>query len=308
MSEPKKSENPEEKPSSQNNKIQESKSIGAQFAEDIRKGDWLANSVIFVWQQFKALVTFIWEIFQKIFLSLRSIAFLMLDTVIMILPSAALTSKRDDDAYIRHVKDQLTKIVRDLDLDKSQENIILKNWLEQIIWTNNRANRERNANELIRWWQIILGVLIPVLNSLTGNLNILGYQLDPTIVVSYIGVFVAILTAIAQFRRPEERWRHYRRVTENYQGEMWDFIALSGEIYVNESGQRITNHREAFVIFNQRMSKIRQDDLANFFGESNVTSKPMDIEELNKQLDAYEGLQKRIRRTINESGTEPSAG
>ncbi len=265
---------------------------------------------------FQALILFFWEIIERIFTTIRSIAFLILDTILMILPSVALTSKRDDEGYIRKIRDQMVKIIQGLDIDKSQEKIILQNWLEQLIWTNNRANRERNANELIRWWQIILGVLIPVLNSGTGDpeTKVIG-DITITVLVSLIGIFVAILTSIAQFRRPEERWRHYRRVTENYQGEMWDFIALSGEIYVTESGQRITSHREGFVIFNQRMSKIRQDDLANFFGENNVSSKPMDIEELKKQLDAYESLQVRIRTrqphvvaSSDVAGTPPTVG
>lgn len=264
---------------------------------------------------FQALVLFFWEIVERIFTTIRAIVFLFLDTILMILPSVALTSRRDDEAYSRKIREQMVKIIQGLDLDKSQEKIILQNWIEQMSWTNNRANRERNANELIRWWQIILGVLIPVLNTIetTEPLTILGASITITTIVSLIGIFVAILTSIAQFRRPEERWRHYRRVTENYQGEMWDFIALSGEIYVTESGQRITSHREAFVIFNQRMSKIRQDDLANFFGESNIASKPMDIEELKKQLDAYESLQTRIRTrqphvipASNVAGTPPT--
>jgi archaellum biogenesis protein FlaJ (TadC family) len=263
----------------------------------------------------QALVLFFWEIVERIFTTIRSLVFLLLDTVLMILPSVALTSRRDDEEYSRKIRDQMTKIIQELNLDKSQERIILQNWMGQIGWTNNRATRERNANELIRWWQIILGVLIPVLNSLGPTETVFGTQLAVTTVVSFIGVFVAILTAIAQFRRPEERWRHYRRVTENYQGEMWDFIALSGEIYVTESGQRITSHREAFTVFNQRMSKIRQDDLANFFGESNISSKPMDMEELKKQLDAYESLQVRIRTrqphvvpSSDVAGTAPTVG
>lgn len=248
---------------------------------------------------FQALILFFWEIVERLFTTVRSLVFLILDTVLMILPSAALTSRRDDEGYITKLKSEMTETVNNLSLDPTDKEIILKNWLPQLVWTNNRANRERNANELIRWWQIILGVLIPVLNSNPdATIPIPNTEgISFTIIVSYIGVFVAILTAIAQFRRPEERWRHYRRVTENYQGEMWDFVTLSNDAYVDEKGSKITNHRKAFKIFNQRMSKIRQDDLANFFGETNTASKQLDIEELKKQIDAYEDLQIRIRGT-----------
>ncbi|MBZ0309231.1 MAG: hypothetical protein K8I82_24410 [Anaerolineae bacterium] len=62
-------------------------------------------------------------------------------------------------------------------------------------WTNNRATRERDANEMIRWWQIILGVLIPLLINL-GDTEFLYLGISCQTVASAAGIYVAILTAL----------------------------------------------------------------------------------------------------------------
>jgi hypothetical protein len=250
-----------------------------------------------VWEQlpkwFQDLITFFWEIIRRIFTAIRSLFFLLVDTFTMVLPSVALTSRRDDDVYLRSMRTELKDVINKLDLNREQKDIILKNWLEQYIWSNNRANRERNANELIRWWQIILGVLIPVLttpvafgayseggfSSVFGeNQSLLGVQIG-----SILGVFVAVLTAIGQFRRPEERWRHYRILAENYLMELWDYITLSGEDY-----KTFTSHSDGFKIFNQRMTKLRRDDVNTFFAE--VSARTLDLDQMQKQLAEFRDL------------------
>jgi hypothetical protein len=260
-----------------------------------------------VWSQlpkwFQDLITFFWEIIRRIFTAIRSLFFLLVDTFTMVLPSVALTSRRDDDAYLKSMRVELTAVINDLKLNKDQKEIILKNWLEQYIWSNNRANRERNANELIRWWQIILGVLIPVLTTpiafgaySEGGLSSVFGQSQSLIGVqigSILGVFVAVLTAIGQFRRPEERWRHYRILAENYLMELWDYITLSGEDYKN-----FKEHHEGFKVFNQRMTKLRRDDVSTFFAE--VSARTLDLEQMQKQLIEF-------RELINNPGVRPSA-
>ncbi len=78
------------------------------------------------------------------------------------------------------------------------------------------------------------------------------------------GIFLAVVTGVYQFRRPEDRWRHYRIVHEKYLNELWEYVALSGN-YAPKEGQD-PSHREMFVRFNERMTRIRREDLTEFFG------------------------------------------
>lgn len=211
------------------------------------------------------IFNFFYDIVKVVFLSLRAIVFLIAKTPYILLPSMAHTSLQDDD-YNQHLKKQLEQRIEELDLTPHQKATIHDNWIEQIAWTNRRATRERDANELIRWWLIILGVLIPVLTQAGGPVA--------STLVTLAGVFVAVLTAIYQFRRPEERWRHYRVINERYLNEIWNFITLAGEGYeIKEEDQEKavssgqSDHQTRFSDFHKRMMKIKQEDITRFFGE-----------------------------------------
>ncbi|GAB4525011.1 MAG: hypothetical protein OHK0046_40310 [Anaerolineae bacterium] len=219
----------------------------------------------------EAAVRFVIDSLSTLIATFRALVFLIIKTPYILLPSAAHTSLQDDD-YNKKLAQRLKEQIDKLPLTDEQKATIKDNWIEQIGWTNNRATRERDANELIRWWMIILGVLIPVLNNVSKNnfiSQVLG--LSPGDLVSLAGIFVAILTAIYQFRRPEERWRHYRVINERYLNEIWDFITLSSPAYenfLNDPALSVRErHRSAYKTFHQRMSKIKQDDTNQFFGE-----------------------------------------
>lgn len=152
-------------------------------------------------------------------------------------------------------------------LDRS----VVDNWVNQLIWMDGRANRERAVNDLIRWWQVVLSVLIPVLISNADTRN-LGIQNSTW--ASVASLFVAIITAIYQFRSPDKYWRHYRILHETYLDELWSYIALSSDKYPPEKSSDDSNgelipqtHQAAFKRFNTRMSAIRQDEVQRFFSE-----------------------------------------
>jgi hypothetical protein len=169
-----------------------------------------------------------------------------------------------DDEYNKRLQKELSDLVDGLKLDPYQRDAVTKNWLGQMSWANNRATRERDANELIRWWQIILGVLIPVLINTAPPA-----AWSPDLfrgIASFAGIFVAILTAVYQFRRPEERWRHYRILAERYQNELWNFVTLAGETYKQYQGDP-EGHKKAFTEFHERMTKLKEEDITKFFGE-----------------------------------------
>ncbi len=210
---------------------------------------WYRRALDWLWTQIKAVVGFFWGIIQNIAITIRAAIFLFVNTPSVLLPSVVHTTLADE-RYNRWLIDQLTRVSQEMDLDPIQKEVLVENWINQIDWVSKRANRERDANELIRWWQIILGVLIPVL-----------IQIGLADLASLSGVFVAVITAVHQFRRPEDRWRHYRMLTERYQIEFWSFVTRSDPEYTDKT------HKEAFHIFNERMNELKREELAKFFGE-----------------------------------------
>ena len=217
--------------------------------------------------------------------SVQYVGFLVTNTARLVMPSPIVSTQRSDDTYISETSKTFKAILdkKDtekqdtkeqdaekpdakeqylVDLDDTQRDIILKNWLPQIEWTNNRANRERDANELIIWWQLVIGALIPfVATAQTPIFGIAG-----STVVALLGIFVTILTGLIRFRRPEERWKHYRRLTEDYQRELWNFISLNDDSYKDK------NHQAAFKTFNEKMTVLRQNDVRVFLGEVAVST------------------------------------
>ncbi len=197
---------------------------------------------------------------------LGALIMVVLKTFYVLLPATS-HSARDDARYDRQKSADLSGMIQTLvqenRLDRYQVKILTDCWLDQMAWTSARATRERNADELIRWWQIIFGVLIPVLVNVQtpDRMFDLGFTLlSQDVVISTLGITVAILTAVYQFRRPEQRWRHYRTLAERYQTEFWSYVSLSGTY-------RGLDHRQAFHLFNSRMIHIREEDVTKFFGE-----------------------------------------
>ncbi len=210
------------------------------------------NALQTVWSLVKGILVFFWEIIRALARMVRATLLLFINTPPELLPSVVQTSSADE-AYNQRLFKKFEEIGNLLPLDQLQSKVLAENWFSQMQWVESRATRERNANELIRWWQIILGVLIPVFIQFDTQ--------ELRIAASLSGIFVAVITAVHQFRRPDERWRHYRVLSERYQMEFWDFVTLSGENYAGKT------HKEVFDIFNGRMNDLKREDIGKFFGE-----------------------------------------
>lgn len=210
--------------------------------------------------------------------TIRGLWYLIIDTIRLMLPSTVFTTKRSDDTYSDAMKRQFIELVeKHTTLEERDKGVILDNWIEQISWTNNRANRERDANELITWWQIILAALIPFF----ANLTVENGGINGPLVVSTFGIFVTVLTGLSRFRRPDERWKHYRRLTEDYQRELWSFIALYGDKYKDHRDKEYP-HQAAYEVFSQSMNALRERDINTFFNE--VVSKPLTEAEIQQMI------------------------
>ncbi len=201
---------------------------------------------------------------------------ILVKTVTVLLPSVARFGNADRK-YLDSQKDNLIKTAQELKLSEQQQTIIKDRWIEQTIWAGGRANTERDANEIFRWWQIVLGASIPVFSLLGEPGNNVG-----RVLASIAGAFVAIITSVQQFRRPEERWRHYRILAENYLSEFWSYVSLTGQDYqdarkeaedalekARSAGDTEMNlHRLMFDLFDRNMTRLQKEELSTFFNQT----------------------------------------
>ena len=236
-------------------------------APDLIQGTirWLKNALMSLFQTIGSLLLSIGRM-------LRALVLVIPETITTLLPSVTTSDKYSE--YNKELRRKLSELVDKIDLADEKKKLITDNWIDQISWTDSRAIRENDANTLIRWWQIMLGVLIPVITNL-DEFSILG--ISQTAIMSSMGVFLAVVTAIAQFRRPDERWRHYRVTNEQYVMELWGFVALSQDLY-----EGMADHNAAFPKFDARMRKIRQDDVDKFFGNVVGDAQTQMLENLQK--------------------------
>lgn len=224
-------------------------------------------------------VNWLAKIAQAVINAFEALLMLIVKTLTTVLPNSARLKSLDLE-YNTRKKDELTKKATKLPLPETQKAILIDLWIEQINWASNRANRERDANEIIRWWQILLSASIPLITTM--NQPVIGIQ--PTAWAGIAGAAVAVLTSLQQYRRPEERWRHYRIVTERYLVELWAFINLDTDIFVDDQGRSIfadgetryspANYEKAFDIFNERMRTIQREELSAFFSQIFPPSRP----------------------------------
>lgn len=255
--------------------------------EKVEQQSAMAN----IWGFLTQLVNFFWEIIRNLAFTIRSTVYLFVNTLPVLLPSVVNTSSADDQ-YNRWLSQSLGQLTDNLEgLSTLQKQVLHENWLSQMEWVENRATRERNANELIRWWQIILGVLIPVF-----------IQVNLETVASVAGVFVAVITAVHQFRRPDDRWRHYRMLAERYKMEFWAYVTLSNEEYKGKT------HADAFNDFDSRMNELRREDMANFFGQVVPPSASTDAQQQMALMQRYMKQQGIIAPVVVETNGGDSPG
>ncbi len=231
--------------------------------------------------------------------SFRYIGLLFSNTVSLLLPSPVISTQKQDNSYIKKMTATFQDVLKeqqpdDHRLNKAQMEVITQNWIPQIEWTGNRANRERDANEMISWWQIILAAFIPFVASFETVAGIRS-----TVIMAMLGIFVTILTGLLRFRRPEERWKHYRRLTENYQSELWNYITLTGPYSGFES------HKDAFINFNDKMTLLRENDVRVFLGE--VASNTTPAEDTRKANEAAVFAQQNASNTSSPANTSTTS-
>jgi hypothetical protein len=160
--------------------------------------------------------------------------------------------------YQNWLKKGFGDLINSLDLEERQKHILKSRWLDQVAWMERKTVHARNRYYALRLTAIIGGLIVPALIGLNfegSTSHILRW------VVFALSLIVAICSAMEEFFKYGERWRHYRQTVETLKSEGWQFIQLSGAY------SRRNSHAHAYEKFAGRVEAILQEDVRKYISE-----------------------------------------
>jgi SLOG in TRPM, prokaryote/Protein of unknown function (DUF4231) len=168
-------------------------------------------------------------------------------------------------AYEDLLKADFNGLIDELRLSELRRRFLRSRWLDQLLWVEGRATRNRNRYYFWRLITILGGVTVPAL--VTFNLN--GSARAPLAWATFaVSLLVAISAAVEGFFRYGERWRHYRRTAELLKTEGWQYFQLTGHY------RRHPTHASAYPLLASRVEDILQQDIDAYI--TTVAAEPAD--------------------------------
>lgn len=158
-------------------------------------------------------------------------------------------------SYSDWLKQEFGGLIDGLDLAPQQKQFFKSRWLDQVIWMEAQAGRNRFWYYRLRLASIVLGAIVPALvsfpvSSCTGS----GANIVKVITIC-VSLIVAISAGVEEFFHFGERWRHYRRNVESMKILGWQFFQLIGPF------ASFTTHQEAYPSFALAVETSLQRDI-----------------------------------------------
>ncbi len=166
-----------------------------------------------------------------------------------------------DDDYIKEQKAEFTNSINSLSLNDEQKKYLVSRWLDQVFWMEGRA---KSCQSRYYFWRVVAiagGVVVPALGAFSRD----NAAAQGGVVV--IGILVALATALEEFFKYGERWRHYRRVIEALKREWWMYYELCAA-YAGK------DHTAAFSGFTGKAEDILSADVDVFLTKVTADTKP----------------------------------
>ncbi|NJL87529.1 MAG: DUF4231 domain-containing protein [Leptolyngbyaceae cyanobacterium SM1_1_3] len=159
--------------------------------------------------------------------------------------------------YRHYLKATLGGLIDRLELSELRKDFLKNRWLDQVLWLEGRATKERNRHYLLRMVTIVGGVIVPALVGLNNQgdarfraaLGWTAFGLSQT---------VAISAAVEEFFAHGEKYRNYRNTAEGMKIEGWQFFQLTGQY------RDFDSHDEAYKVFASRVEQYIQQDVQGF--------------------------------------------
>ncbi|WP_242038792.1 DUF4231 domain-containing protein [Anabaena lutea] len=209
-------------------------------------------------------------------------------------------AKKND--YGQYLKQNFSGLIDRLDLSDLRKDFLKNRWLDQVMWLEGRATKERNAHHNLRMITIIGGVIVPALIGFQkGNQKwqeIVGWS------AFGLSQVVAVSAAVEEFFGHGEKYRSYRNTAEGLKIEGWQFFQMAGPY------RQFNTHSDAYTIFAERVEQYIQQDLQGFIsqlterqeegkkeaGETATKNAELALSNLNEQLELRAQYEAQLRQ------------
>jgi len=108
------------------------------------------------------------------------------------------------------------ELIDEIELPDLYRESLKERWLDQVVWADKKADQSRRWHYRLRLTTIIGGVILPALVGISvqlGRNNEVARWLPH--VAFALSQVIAISAAIEEFCRFGDRWRDYRRMSED---------------------------------------------------------------------------------------------
>ncbi|MEM9908819.1 MAG: DUF4231 domain-containing protein, partial [Cyanobacteria bacterium P01_D01_bin.44] len=166
--------------------------------------------------------------------------------------------------YRQYLKNTLGGLVDKLEISDLRKDFLKNRWLDQLLWLEGRATKERDRHYMLRLVTIIGGVLVPAMvgfNGFQGQEEDNRLQVIAAYAAFGISQTVAISAAIEEFFGHGEKYRNYRNTAEGLKIEGWQFFQLAGPY------RQFKAHKDAYTHFAQRVEQYIQQDVQGFLAQ-----------------------------------------
>lgn len=169
------------------------------------------------------------------------------------------------ETYRDYLKKEFSDLIEKIDLSDLQRRFMKNRWLDQVLWLESRATKNRNRHYTLRLITIIGGVIVPALVSV-NSANISDQKRDYKAVFAWtafgLSQAVAISAAVEELFHFGENYRRYRNTAEGMKIEGWNFFQLSGPY------KGFPTHAEAYPTFATHVEEIIQQDVEGYISQS----------------------------------------
>lgn len=159
-------------------------------------------------------------------------------------------------SYSQYLKQTFGGLIDRLDLSELRRDFLKNRWLDQVLWLEGRATKNRNRHYALRLTTIIGGVIIPALVGMGQGNN--RWQTTLAWWAFGLSQAVAISAAVEEFFAYGENYRNYRNTSEGLKIEGWEFFQLTGPY------RHFETHTEAYTAFAERVEQYIKQDVQGF--------------------------------------------
>ena len=141
-------------------------------------------------------------------------------------------------------------IISQLQIDKSQKEIILSSWLNAIKTYEALCKRNFIYSNISGITLIICSAAVPALINIEDDVL--------RIIATVLSVLVTISAGLRQRFRFTEKWKHFRNMSE--------LLKIEGEKYfaLTDGYEREDNHIGAFKMFTKKIALIKEGQIVSY--------------------------------------------